>query len=203
MQCVVVGCKKNASLKRLCSMHYSRKRRRGTFDLPEPASSRLLRKGLKRCSSCLAVKRATQFTRDKHTFTELSAYCKECNKKKARFRNRRDRAKRREKALVSEFGITQEEYDGMLLAQGGGCAICGKTPEQEGKALSVDHDHVTGRVRGLLCTPHNFGVGLFRDDPEMLRRASVYVKESALRSLTQESERLGGYGEIPSGEAAS
>jgi hypothetical protein len=47
------------------------------------------------------------------------------------------------------LGVTVEQYDAMLAAQGGGCAICGTKPKT--RRLDVDHDHKTGRVRGLLC----------------------------------------------------
>src|SRR2546423_5792224 len=80
---------------------------------------------------------------------------------------RRDRrqlpeVKLRERAshLKRKFGLTLEEYDEMLAAQEGGCAICGEAPE-EGKILHIDHDHETGLVRGLLCQRCNHGLGLF------------------------------------------
>lgn len=56
------------------------------------------------------------------------------------------------------YGITQEEYVQMLLDQEGVCAICGCPPKEE-KVLAVDHDHITGKVRGLLCTRCNLRVG--------------------------------------------
>ena len=48
-----------------------------------------------------------------------------------------------------ELGVTVEDYDRLLAAQGGGCAICGNPPKT--RRLDVDHDHRTGKVRGLLC----------------------------------------------------
>jgi len=47
------------------------------------------------------------------------------------------------------LGLSLEDYDALLVAQGGGCAICGTTPKS--RRLHVDHDHKTGKVRGLLC----------------------------------------------------
>ncbi len=64
-------------------------------------------------------------------------------------------------------------YERLLAAQNGGCAICGK--EANGNRLSVDHDHGTGRVRGLLCQQCNTGLGGFRDDPALLERAIAYL----------------------------
>ncbi len=78
--------------------------------------------------------------------------------------------------LVRKFGIHEELYDMMLASQRGGCAICGKGPTT--KRLAVDHCHDTGEIRGLLCDRCNRGLGSFRDDPELLARASRYLKLS-------------------------
>lgn len=65
--------------------------------------------------------------------------------------------------LLNRYGITVEEYAEMLAGQGGHCAICPRTPEENGKLLSVDHDHETGEVRGLLCQPCNLALGHLED----------------------------------------
>ena len=73
------------------------------------------------------------------------------------------------------YGLTIEEAEVM---RAGGCQICGETdgdaPGRHGK-LHIDHDHVTGRVRGVLCTNCNSGIGRFADNPELLRRAVEYL----------------------------
>jgi hypothetical protein len=83
--------------------------------------------------------------------------------------------------LQQELGITQEDYDALLNAQGGTCAIC-HVPENKGH-LAVDHDHscCSGRhscgkcIRGLLCSKCNKGIGLLNDDPELLGAAVTYL----------------------------
>ena len=80
----------------------------------------------------------------------------------------------RRKRLEREFGITLVDYDQMLAAQGGGCAICGGL-SSDGRRLAVDHDHATGVVRGLLCADCNRGLGIFDDDPECLQAAISYL----------------------------
>ena len=79
-----------------------------------------------------------------------------------------------------KFGVSTEWYDDTLKAQGGVCAICAKpeTAVRLGKLLplSVDHDHVTGKVRGLLCTSCNIGIGALQDDPTIMRTATNYVE---------------------------
>lgn len=70
-------------------------------------------------------------------------------------------------------GITPEQHTAMLEAQEGLCAICREAP-----ATNIDHDHRTGKVRGLLCWKHNIGLGHFGDSPELLARARTYLEES-------------------------
>lgn len=80
----------------------------------------------------------------------------------------------RENQLKRKYGITIEEYDGILEAQEHGCAICGGT-NVDGRRLHVDHDHITGRVRGLLCFACNSALGQFKDDPVRLSQAITYL----------------------------
>lgn len=82
----------------------------------------------------------------------------------------------RERHLIKTYGITEEEYDGLLQAQGGGCAICNKTPSQEGKSLAVDHNHKTGEIRGVLCTYCNHRVVGRHTDADLLRRVADYLE---------------------------
>lgn len=74
-----------------------------------------------------------------------------------------------------KYGITQEEFDALLVSQDGRCAICRVLLE---KAV-VDHDHDTGRVRGLLCWNCNVALGHMRDDPDTLARAIAYLERAA------------------------
>ena len=74
--------------------------------------------------------------------------------------------------LKRRFGITPEEYDVMLASQGGGCAICHTIPGA--RRLAVDHSHITGVVRGLLCDLCNTALGKFGDSPILLQAAIDY-----------------------------
>lgn len=76
---------------------------------------------------------------------------------------------------LKKYGITPEEYDAMLDAQGGVCGLCEQTCPT-GQRLAVDHDHSTGKVRGLLCRTCNAGLGSLKDDPALLRRAAEYIE---------------------------
>lgn len=96
------------------------------------------------------------------------------------------RKKHPDRALASDlrdgYGMTLEEYSRLLSSQGGRCAICGddgRGKAKKAKRLHVDHDHKTGVIRGLLCSPCNFAIGLLRDNPELLRRAASYLAEAS------------------------
>ena len=62
----------------------------------------------------------------------------------------------------------------MLEQQDGKCAIC-KSEDSKGKRFSVDHNHKTGEVRGLLCNPCNVAIGLLKDSPEVIDSAKEYL----------------------------
>lgn len=77
--------------------------------------------------------------------------------------------------LKAAFGITYEDYKTILTSQNNCCAICGKTPQENRKRLAVDHCHTTKQVRGLLCSPCNQAIGLFKDNPNNLYSAIAYL----------------------------
>lgn len=78
--------------------------------------------------------------------------------------------------LLRNHGMSQEEYDAMLLSQDGVCAICGNSPE-ENKHLHIDHDHITGKVRALLCSKCNTAIGLADDDVNRLFGMAIYIND--------------------------
>jgi hypothetical protein len=80
----------------------------------------------------------------------------------------------RKSHLKRKFGLTPDEFDELLELQDGGCAICGELPSER-VSLHVDHDHVTGEVRGILCMRCNNALGLFREDPDLLTEAAHYL----------------------------
>jgi len=75
----------------------------------------------------------------------------------------------------AQYGITPEDYARMFAAQGGRCAICRTANPGNGRRWSVDHDHETGKVRGLLCSQCNTGLGMLRDSPITLTAARAYL----------------------------
>lgn len=82
--------------------------------------------------------------------------------------------------------LTLEEFEALLSQQGNVCAICGTDTPGGGRAVfSVDHDHETGQIRGLLCHGCNVGLGHFLDDPQLLLKAADYLLEA--RKLREEA----------------
>jgi hypothetical protein len=81
---------------------------------------------------------------------------------------------RRNARLVATYGITLEQYNQMLQDQHDACAIC-ERPPAPGRVLVVDHNHITGAVRALLCSECNTGIGLLGDDTTILAAAITYL----------------------------
>ena len=84
----------------------------------------------------------------------------------------------KDKKLQAAYGIGYAEYNTMLAAQNGCCAICGTNSTGGRKAFHVDHCHDTGKVRGLLCGNCNSGIGNLRDDIGLLKRAITYLEST-------------------------
>jgi gas vesicle protein len=129
---------------------------------------------------------------NKEKISERSKKWREENKEEIRskasehYKNNKDhyREKSRNKHLINVFGIDYIQYMEMLDKQNGVCAICGN-PEvviekRTGKikALAVDHDHNTGKIRGLLCYCCNKGIGYLKDNKEIIKNAYVYLERS-------------------------
>ena len=81
---------------------------------------------------------------------------------------------RRKPTRAKQLGITDEGYQALLEAQGGKCAICGNPPKEGGRRLHVDHNHRTGKVRGLLCFRCNRALPTYATS-EWLEAARLYV----------------------------
>lgn len=161
-----------------------------SYHLNGPATGRRYRKydrpdGRRQCRICDEVKPMDQFdVRDRTRGTHRTE-CMPCRKAIGKKRYAENPERHRETMRRSNFGLQPGQYDAMLLAQGGVCAICGGTEtgvhHRSGKprGLFVDHCHRTGAVRQLLCQHCNFGLGNFRDNPELMERAASYIRRFA------------------------
>ena len=118
---------------------------------------------------------AVERKHDHHTKEGRAAYQKDYRSVRRRELSDAERKRR--------FGITAARYAAMLAEQNGLCAICGKvegeTRNGKVKALAVDHDHESGRIRGLLCVACNTGLGKLGDDRGTLLKAVEYLDRHA------------------------
>lgn len=86
---------------------------------------------------------------------------------------------RQRKYQLAIYGLTEESYKDLFESQSGLCAICSTDrPTGRWKVFAVDHCHITGKVRGLLCNECNRGMGLLRDNAELLRKAAAYLERN-------------------------
>lgn len=125
---------------------------------------------LKFCGSCEEWKPKTlEFFYFRKSRGYFENPCRECAREYARryaAENPVDLDRQWAYQIKSQYGITVEDYWEMFERQGGGCNVCGEPPQAPRRHLSIDHCHVTGVVRGLLCYKCNTAAGLLDDDPE-------------------------------------
>jgi hypothetical protein len=113
---------------------------------------------------------------------DKSRYIGERKEKNQRRNRSRTEEQMKEEFIKSVYGINLNDYNNMLLKQNGVCAICGEKERRKSRytaicRLTIDHCHITKRVRGLLCHRCNFGLGQFRDRIDLLEKAIIYLKQ--------------------------
>jgi hypothetical protein len=130
---------------------------------------------LKRCEHCKQKKELECFNKNKSRKDGYADCCKNCRKEenKKYYKPRKETLKKR----LSKHNITPEVYNDMFDKQEGKCPICGRHQTELKKGLCVDHDHLTGKKRGLLCTKCNLRLGTFNDNIEDLKRAIIYLEK--------------------------
>jgi hypothetical protein len=139
----------------------------------------------KECKYCKETKAVSEFPKGKGYKDGIRPYCIPCRQDYERKSFHKNKHKRpydyladKDRKLQKAFGISYQEYLKMLEAQQGACAICGTTDTGKRKAFAVDHCHDTGKIRGLLCSNCNTGIGNLRDNIKLLERAIEYLRNS-------------------------
>lgn len=157
---------------------------------------------MKRCSKCHELKDESLFCKHRKEPDGLYSQCKTCTKEvnKKRYWSDPEASKKTAKAwkeshreivqakgreyyaqnkhkernwrLKKTYGITLDDYDNMLKSQNGVCAVCGSSSD---KSFHVDHNHKTGKVRGLLCDKCNKALGFVKDDVGILEKLKGYL----------------------------
>lgn len=116
---------------------------------------------------------------NKDKVLELGRNYQRKNRKKlsaqARIRYQKNPQKELDRIRFKKYGITGDEFRAILERQGISCPICGKTI---GKNLSVDHNHITGKVRGVICNKCNLAIGNAEDSPDRLRAMANYLEQN-------------------------
>ena len=136
---------------------------------------------MKQCSRCKETKPLSEFHLRSKTQPWPKSACKECHRERAKGywkNNPVPKEVQREKNLRKSFGIGIEDYDELMEAQKGACAICGTTQCASGRNFAVDHCHSTGVIRGLLCKFCNTALGQFQDSPDILAKAIIYLEKT-------------------------
>ncbi len=152
--------------------------------------------GHKVCGKCLQTKSESFFSKSKKKADGLASWCKSCMFDHGRtpevLERRRKSAQRPERKaarlayansdkykarhLLTRYNVTLVEYKATIAAQGDACAICEVLfSTLQKNQIHTDHDHGTGRFRGVLCHHCNKGLGEFRDMPEFLLSAAIYL----------------------------
>ena len=116
-----------------------------------------------------------------------NAYKKEWrnkNKHKAKeyyekvYKFKEDKNKTRDNRFKRTYGISLDDYNQMLIDQKGCCLICEKHASELNKSLAIDHCHKTGKIRGLLCSRCNVGIGLLEEDLKIFENCIKYLKNA-------------------------
>lgn len=147
---------------------------------------------MKTCTKCQIEKPLSSFHKDVKGILGVRSHCKECVKEYNRrytqmyperraAQNKKFRAANptyeQDRKRKHKYGVTPTDFQMMLDSQSGGCAICKKPVDRSGH---LDHCHRTGKVRGILCSNCNRGIGHMQECPTILMSAIEYIKEHSL-----------------------
>ena len=140
-------------------------------------NQKMLKAIVKTCYACKKEKPVSEFYRSNVNYYQKE--CKVCNKER-KYRWHQTELGKLSSAntkLKRRFGITLDEFNEMYKNQSGKCLICDATESMLGHRLAVDHCHITGKIRGLLCKSCNVALGGFKDNIESLKKAIKYLEE--------------------------
>lgn len=132
---------------------------------------------MKTCTKCGETKSIAMFTKDKKTLDGLDLWCKLCKNQSRITWQKNNPSKVKNKNLMRDYKISNDTYNQMRNEQNNCCAICGVHQNSLKISLCVDHNHNTQKIRGLLCSNCNRGIGYLQDNPEILKKAVNYLQE--------------------------
>jgi len=147
---------------------------------------------MKKCGKCKIKKEESEFNKCSKAIDGLNYWCRKCQKinnkqyyidnkekiiKHVKKRYKENPEKQRNRNYKRRFNITIDDYNKMFKKQNGKCDICGSNDSGSIKTehFFIDHNHITGKIRGLLCYSCNSAVGLLKDDIEISKNLTKYL----------------------------
>ena len=129
------------------------------------------------CTKCKEEKPLTEYSKAKSNRLGVQSYCKVCQKAHGRkYKSSPSyKVRRKHQDLVRRYGLTLNEYEARLEAQGYKCVTCNEDLGDNPNHIHVDHCHSTGKVRGILCTHCNRALGAVKDNPGTLKNLQLYL----------------------------
>lgn len=196
--CSVDGCEIVVCAQGFCDKHYRRFKKYGAA---EPDGARYKKDGMNWCPGCEDYKSLDEFWKDSRRISGVQVYCKACT-----YAYRKSSPEKYQKKARDYYhsegkfkynkncDLTADELRAAFEAAENKCEICGLeetglTKDGHKRMLHVDHDHETGKFRGLLCSRCNTTLGSVKDDPELLRKMALYLEVQNQYSNMKNHER--------------
>jgi len=174
--CQVKECINRVSGSGYCMKHYKRWKKYGDpLVNSKILRTKLFESGFIKCSTCRKDKEIKDFKNNKTRANGKSGSCGSCN---YNFH------------LIKKYGIDLDAYNNLLLKQNNVCAICKGEQKRDGVRLSVDHDHKTKEIRGLLCDNCNRAIGFLQDDIERIFLVAEYVESNKNKNIPKWDRRF-------------
>src|SRR5206468_1858620 len=126
---------------------------------------------MKECRRCFKIKSSTEFYKRTASQDGLQPICKPCSIEVRREHYQTPHGKKLRSAANkrAKFNMTAGEYNELFDSQEGRCAICKRHQSEFSKSFAIDHNHDTGKIRGLLCHQCNTALGMLRENPEAIK----------------------------------
>lgn len=134
----------------------------------------------KKCCWCKKTKNVKKFSDSVNGVLFKQSYCKQCEREENRhkyFKKTVICERKQSYFLKRNYGISKEQYQEKIIAQNNSCEICKTHRSHFTKNFAVDHDHKTGKVRGLLCQNCNIALGALKDSLTLINNSLEYLKK--------------------------
>ncbi len=168
-----------------CSYEHKKKRLKSPENIIKYEEKKRLT-GIKSCKTCFEIKDFSHFHKSSCMKDGVINECKKCHhqrivkERKNPVNREKFRQYQHKSGLKNRYGITPQILNEMILKQNNRCLICNNPPviggAHQNSVLHIDHCHKTGKIRGLLCHLCNRGIGLFREDENLIKKALDYLK---------------------------